>query len=198
MESAWIGLITGLLLFLGSHSLRFLAPAWRERQLQRQGEKRWKGWYSLVSIVGFVLLLWGYGQLHLQLTPLFLLPDGLARGLRHLAALLVLPAFWLMAAAYVPRNHFKARLKHPMTLSVKLWALAHLLVNHTLADLLLFGGFLLWAVLLFRDARRRPVAVAPAGWAGTLTVLVLGSAAYLGFARWLHASWIGVAPFLRG
>ncbi|MBH9578465.1 NnrU family protein [Inhella proteolytica] len=199
MERAWILFVAGLLLFLGSHSLRLCAPAWRERQLQRLGDKTWKGLYSLVSIAGFGLLVWGYGQLHTQLAPLFLLPEGAARGLRHLVALLVLPAFWLMVAAYVPRNHLKAALKHPMTLSVKLWALAHLLVNHTAADLLLFGGLLVWSVLLFRNARRRPApAVAPGSWPGTLAVLVLGTGAYAVFAMVLHVRWIGVAPFLQG
>jgi len=197
MELAWIVFLAGWLLFLGSHSLRVFAPVWRDRQRQRWGEARWKGLYSLTAIAGFGMLAWGYGQLHFQLAPLFVLPDGAARGLRHLVALLVLPAFWLMLAAYVPRNHLKARLKHPMTLSVKLWALAHLLVNHTAADLLLFGGFLLWAVLLFRSARRRPADVPAGSWPGTLAVLVLGTAAYLVFALWLHVQWIGVAPFLR-
>ncbi len=196
MELAWICFVAGLLVFLGSHSLRVFAPAWRDRQRQRLGEPAWKGVYSGVSIASFVLLVWGYGQLHLQLAPLFLLPDGMARGLRHLVALLVLPAFWLLVAAYVPRNHLKAVLKHPMTLSVKLWALAHLLVNHTAADLLLFGGFLLWAVLLFRSARRRAVEVAPGSWPGTLAVLLVGTGAYAVFAMMLHARWIGVAPFL--
>lgn len=195
MERAWILFVAGLLMFLGSHSLRLYAPAWRERQLQRLGDKAWKGLYSLVSVVGFGLLVWGYGQLHLQLAPLFLLPEAAARGLRHGVALLVLPAFWLMVAAYVPRNHLKAALKHPMTLSVKLWAFAHLLVNHTAADLLLFGGLLLWSVLLFRNARRRPAsAVAPGSWAGTLVVLVIGTAAYALFAMVLHVRWIGVSP----
>ena len=172
MELAWICFVAGLLIFLGSHSLRLFAPAWRERQRQRLGELAWKGLYSAVSIASFVLLVWGYGQLHLQLAPLFLLPEGMARGLRHLVALLLLPAFWLLLAAYVPRNHLRATLKHPMTLSVKLWALAHLLVNHTVADLLLFGGLLIWAVLLFRHARRRPAAAVSSGtWAGTVIVL---------------------------
>lgn len=199
MEQAWLVFLAGWLVFLGSHSVRMVAPAWRDQQVQRWGEARWKGLYSLVSVAGFGLLVWGYGQLHFQLPPLFVLPDGAARGLRHLVALLVLPAFWLLVAAYVPRNHLKAKLKHPMTLSVKLWALAHLLVNHTVADLLLFGGLLIWAVLLFRHARRRPAAAVSSGtWAGTVIVLVVGTAAYLAFALWLHTLWIGVAPFLRG
>jgi len=197
VDLAWIAFIAGLVMFLGLHSVRVLADDWRTRQIARLGAKGWKGLYSLLSIASFLLLLWGYAQVRLGQAPLFLLPEGAAKGLRHLVALLILPAFWLMAAAYVPRNHLKAAVKHPMTLSVKLWALAHLLVNHSLTDLLLFGGFLLWAVLLFRSARRRPTPALPASsWAATAAVLLVGSAAYLGFAFWLHARWIGVAPFL--
>lgn len=186
-------LLAGLLLFLGLHSLRMLAPQWRDAQLARLGEARFKGLYSLVSIAGFLLILWGYAQARGVFAPLFSLPTGM----RHLAALLLLPAFWLMAAAYVPRNHLKARLQHPMTLSVKLWALAHLLVNHGLHDLLLFGSFLVWSVLLFRAALRRPAMPAgrPPTLIGTGIALVVGTAAYAAFAFWLHAAWLGVRPF---
>lgn len=195
MDIGLAALIAGLLGFLGLHSVRIVADDWRAAQIARLGPNAWKGIYSLASIAFFLLLLWGYAQARQGAAPLFLLPDGLARGLRHAVALLVLIAFWLMAAAYVPRNHLKAAVKHPMTLSVKLWAFAHLLVNHSLPDLLLFGGFLLWAVLLFRSARRRPGSV-PAGSAfGTLATLLVGTAAFAGFAFWLHAAWIGVRPF---
>ena len=74
---------------------------------------------------------------------------------RHAAALLTLPAFILLAAAYVPRNAIKARLGHPMLLGTKLWAAAHLLANGNVADVLLFGGFLVWATLCFRAAKGR-------------------------------------------
>ncbi len=191
-----VALILGLLGFLGLHSLRIVADDWRSAQIARLGANAWKGLYSLVSIACFLLLLWGFSQARLGAAPLFVLPDGAARGLRHAVALLVLVAFWLMAATYVPRNHLKAALKHPMTLSVKLWAFAHLLVNHSLPDLLLFGAFLLWAVLLFRSARRRKGAALPEGTvAGTAATLLLGTAAYAGFAFWLHAAWLGIRPF---
>lgn len=197
MDLAWIAFIAGLAVFLGVHSVRVFADDWRTHQVARLGANAWKGLYSLLSVASFLLLLWGYAQVRQGQAPLFLLPEGAAKGLRHLAALLMLPAFWLIVAAYVPRNHFKAALKHPMTLSVKVWALGHLLVNHSASDLLLFGGFLVWAVLLFRRARRRPApAPAAAHWVATTAVLLVGSAAYLGFAFWLHARWIGVAPFL--
>lgn len=194
---SWIALTLGLALFLGAHSVRIVAEPWRQAQMARLGENRWKGLYSLVSALGLGLLIWGYAQARLEAAPLFFLPHGMATGLRHLVALLMLLALWLMVAAYVPRNHLKAKLQHPMVLSVKLWALGHLLVNHTVADLMLFGGFLLWAVLDFRAARRRPVTIPPGTALGTALTIVIGTAAYAAFALWVHQAWLGVAP-LRG
>jgi uncharacterized membrane protein len=188
-------LLLGLILFLGVHSVRIFAEDWRTRTRARIGENAWKGAYSLLSIAGFALLVWGYGLARQQ--PVILWP---AMGwTRHLASLLTLIAFVILFAAYVPRNGIKARLHHPMVLGVKVWALAHLLANNTLADLLLFGGFLLWAVLDFRAARQRDRVAGtryPAGTlAGTLATVVLGAAAWAGFALWAHAAWIGVYPF---
>ena len=121
--------------------------------------------------------------------------------MRHAASLLTLAAFILLVAAYVPRNAFKARLHHPMVLSVKVWALAHLLSNGNLADVLLFGGFLLWAVLDFRAARLRDRAQGtayPSGTlAGTAMTVVLGLVAWAVFAFWGHALLIGVSPMGR-
>ncbi len=187
-------LILGLILFLGVHSVRIVAEPWRAAQIAARGEQVWKALYSLLAIAGFALILWGYGQARLAPQVLWATPRGMA----HLAALLTLVAFVLLSAAYIPRNHIKARLRHPMILGVKTWALAHLLANNTLADLLLFGGFLLWAVLDFRAARQRDRATPPAplsaSAAGTVVTLLVGIAAWAGFAFWAHAAWIGVRP----
>ena len=114
-------------------------------------------------------------------------------------ALLTLPAFILLAAAYVPGTAIKARLKHPMTLAVKFWAIAHLLSNGRLADVLLFGSFLVWAVLVFSAARRRDRALgtrySSAGWLRDAIAVVIGIGAWLAFALYLHGAWIGVRPF---
>ena len=187
-------LVLGLALFLGVHSVRIVADGWRTRTLSRLGEGAWKGLYSLVSAAGLVLIIWGYGLARQQPVVLWSPPVGM----RHAAALLTLAAFVLLAAAYVPRNAFKARLHHPMVLGVKVWALAHLLSNGTLADVLLFGGFLLWAVLSFRAARQRDrrlgTTYAPGTAAGTVATAVVGALAWLGFAWWGHAWLIGVTP----
>lgn len=187
-------LILGLILFLGAHSARIVAEPARQRFIAQRGELAWKGLYSVLSIAGFALICIGYGQARLAPVPLWTPWVG---G-RHLAALLTLVAFVLLAAAYVPGNAIKARLKHPMVLSVKVWAIAHLLANNTLADVVLFGSLLLWAVLDFRAARRRAAPVsAPATALGTGLTVVVGLAAWAGFALWAHAAWIGVAPFGR-
>ncbi|MCH7345932.1 NnrU family protein [Pelomonas sp. CA6] len=187
----WLTL--GLILFLGVHATRIVAEDWRSRQLARLGEKRWKGLYSLVSALGLGLMVWGYGQARLTPLPLWAVP----KGMNHLAGLLMLGSLVLLAAAYVPRNHLKSRLAHPMLLAVKVWALAHLLANNTAADLLLFGSFLLWAVLDFRSARRRPAATAPATstLAGTLATGAIGVTAWAAFVLGLHQWLIGVRPF---
>ena len=188
-------LIAGLILFLGVHSTRVFGEDFRTAQLARLGPNGWKGLYSVASIAGFALIVWGWSLARQQPTALWTTPVAL----RHLAAPLTLIAFILLVAAYVPGNGIKARLHHPMILGVKLWAVAHLLANNTLADLLLFGSFLLWAVLSFRAARARDRAAGTAYAAGhlakTLLTIVLGAAAWAGFAFWAHAAWIGVRQF---
>jgi uncharacterized membrane protein len=190
-----ITLLAGLVLFLGVHSVRVFADGWRTSTVAKLGEKPWKGVYALVSIAGFVLIVVGYGLA--RQNPVVLWPQPPV-GTRHLAALLTLVAFVLVAAAYVPGNQLKAKLHHPMILGVKAWALAHLIANNTLADVLLFGAFLVWAVLDFRSARRRDRAMAtvyPAGRASrTAMAVVAGMVAWALFAFWLHAAWIGVRP----
>ena len=191
-------LILGLILFLGVHSVRVFGEGWRSRMIASLGANGWKGVYSVISVLGLALIIWGYGAARLQPTVLWSAPGWT----RHLAALLTVPAFVLLLAAYVPGNHIKAQVQHPMVLGIKLWAFAHLVANHTLADLLLFGGFLLWAALSFRAARARDRVnhtVYAAGRLGpTLITVLLGLAAWAAFAFWAHAAWIGVRPFARG
>jgi uncharacterized membrane protein len=188
-------LILGLVLFLGAHSVRVVADGWRTQMRARLGEGGWKGAYSVLSLLGFVLLCYGYGAARLEPVVLWASPTWT----RHLAALLMIPAFVMLVAAYVPGNAIKARLHHPMVLGVKTWALAHLVANNTLADLVLFGGFLVWAVLCFRAARRRDVAaqtVYPPGRLGpTLLTVVAGLVLFAAFAFWAHLALIGVRPF---
>ncbi|MDZ7936872.1 MAG: NnrU family protein [Rhodoferax sp.] len=187
-------LIAGLVLFLGVHSVRIVADDHRTRWQTRIGEGAYKGIYSALSLLGFVLMVWGFGLARETPVVLWSPPTGM----RHLAALLTLFAFVLLAASYVPRNHLKARLHHPMVLSVKVWALAHLLSNGNLAHVLLFGSFLAWSVVCFSAARRRDRAQSatyPAGTAtGTAVTVVVGLVAWAVFAMVLHGLLIGVRP----
>jgi uncharacterized membrane protein len=188
-------LLLGLALFLGVHSTRIVADGWRTATIARVGEKPWKGIYSLLSIAGFVLLVIGYGAARQSPVVLFAPPVWT----RHLAALLTIPAFVLLAAAYVPGNAIKRAVGHPMMAGVKIWALAHLLANGTLADVLLFGSFLLWAVLSFTAARRRDRAAGTAYPAGPVArtgiAVAVGVVAWAAFAFALHRPLVGVAPF---
>ena len=188
-------LVVGLLVFLGVHSVRIVAEPWRQGMRARVGENAWKGAYSLASAAGLALIVWGYA-LSRQAPMALWQPMGWAR---HVASALTWLSFVLLTAAYVPGNGLKARLGHPMLIGVALWALAHLLANHTLADLLLFGGFLAWSVAVFIAARKRDRAagtVYPPGRADrTVITLVVGVVAWTVFALWLHAWWIGVRPF---
>ncbi|MBE7367541.1 NnrU family protein [Ramlibacter pallidus] len=187
-------LVLGLVLFLGMHSTRIVADGWRTSTMERFGEREYKLLYSLLSIAGFALIVWGYGLARQNPVVLWNPPPV---GVRHAVSLLTLVAFVLVVAAYVPGNHLKAKLRHPMILGVKLWAFSHLVVNNTLADLLLFGSFLVWAVLDFRSSRKRDrtlATVLDASTSRTVLTVVIGAAAWAVFAFWLHRLWIGVSP----
>lgn len=188
-------LILGLVILLGAHSVRIFAENWREQQVARLGLEVWKKWFGLVSLIGLVLIVIGFGQARMAPVVLWFPPVGL----RHVAGLIILASFILFAAAYIPGSRIKAKLGHPMVAGVKGWALAHLLANGTLADVVLFGAFLIWSVLDFRAARSRDrVAgtVYPTGsLRGDLTVLVVGVLAWGIFAFWLHGLLFGVRPF---
>lgn len=189
-------LIAGLILFLGAYSVRIFADGWRAQIIEQQGEEKWKGLYMLVAIAGFALIIIGYDSA--RTSPIVLWEPPFWG--RHLAILLNLFTLIFLTAAFVPRNSIKAKLGHPMILSVKVWALAHLLANGTLADLLLFGSFLVWAVLDFRSSSKRDRTAAtiraPGATANTVLTVALGSVLWLTFLYWLHAWLIGVAPLV--
>lgn len=187
-------LIIGLVVFLGAHSVRIVADDWRTARIASWGERPWKAAFAVVSLIGFVLIVYGYGQAR-QATPLLYSPPTWTR---HAAAVLVLIAFVLIAAAYVKGTRIKARVGHPMVLGVKVWAVAHLLSNGTLADVVLFGAFLAWAVLDYIASRRRDRergVVYPVGPPSRDAIaLVAGAIAWGVFAFVLHGPLIGVRP----
>ena len=188
-----IVLVVGLVVFLGLHSIRIVADDWRSARIAGHGERGWKGLFSIGSLIGFALIVWGYSMAR-NPVMLWTAPAWAP----HLAALLVLLAFILVAAAYIPRNHLKSAIGHPMVAGTTLWAVGHLLSNGTLADLLLFGSFLIWAVAGFRSGRmrdRRAQVSYPAGTMSmTIATLLAGTAAWAIFAFYLHGPLIGVRP----
>lgn len=187
-------LIVGLVIFLGVHSVRIFANDWRTAQIAKVGPKAWKGSYTLLSLIGLVLIVYGYGLARQAPIVLYSTPVWT----RHLAALLTLAAFILITAAYVPQTRIKAKVGHPMVLGVKVWAVAHLLANGTLADVILFGSFLIWAIFNYAAARRRDRAAGVTYSIGPVSrdvkAIVIGAVAWAIFAFWLHRWLIGVQP----
>jgi uncharacterized membrane protein len=187
-------LILGLILFLGIHSTRIFADGWRTAMVGKMGALQWKGICTLISIIGFVVLIYGYKLARQETMVLWTSPGWM----KHVTALLTIFAFILFVSAYVPHNSFKARLHHPQVLGVKVWALAHLLATGIAAGVVLFGGFLIWAVLSFRAARQRDRAAGtvypPGNAVGTSIAIAVGLVAWSVFALLLHGPLIGVRP----
>ena len=187
-------LALGLLLFVGVHSVGIVAYDWRIHCQTRIGRKFWKLGFTVISITGFILLVYGYAQT--RTVPVYIFEPYLWT--RQLALPLNWFALILISAAYIPANHFKQKLGHPMYAGVKLWALAHLLANGRLGDLLLFGIFLVWAIVGFSVSRRRDrrdrVLYAPAHISRTAITVLAGTAVGAIFVHGLHQFLMGVSP----
>lgn len=191
-------MLIGLALFLGIHSMQSLAAQWSLRAQAMWGPVGYKAVYAAIALLGLYFIVQGYGMARLDPVVLWTPPPGM----QHATILLMWFAMVLLVAAYVPRNHLKSKLRHPMTLSVKVWSLGHLLSNGHLADVVLFGSFLLWSVVVFRAARQRDrmsLESAPEGQLPrTLLAVVLGTGLWAAFLMGgLHLWLVGVMPFTR-
>jgi len=188
-------LLAGLLLFFGMHSFAIVAPGARERAMVRLGDAPWKGLFTLVSVVGFVMIVHGYRLTRDTAAVLYSPPPGM----RYVAALLMLPVFPLLLATYLP-GRIKTAVKHPTLTATKAWALAHLLVNGSVADVLLFGSFLAWAVAdrvaVGKRASPRPIPSAPASALNDIVALAVGLAVYVLFITWAHRQLFGLSPLV--
>jgi len=185
-------LVIGLVLFLGSHSVAIINVAWRDRMVARLGLLPWQGLYSLVAIAGVVLIVQGYDLLRQDPIILYQPPNWL----RHIAVLLLAFVFPLLFAAYLP-GRIQTITKHPMLVATKIWALAHMLANGSVADMILFGSFLAWAVADRISLKRRtplPVPGVPSSRFNDALAIILGLGLYLTFIFWLHVWLFGVSP----
>jgi uncharacterized membrane protein len=189
-------LVLGLILFIGIHSVRIVADDWRTQFIAKHGLKRWKGIHSLFAIVGFVLIVWGFGLARQHPVVLYVPPIWLSR----LNALFMLISLIFFAAARVPNNHIKARFGHPQTLAVKIWAFGHLLAVGMLHDVVLFLPFLIWSIALYAVSRRRDrregKVYPPGTIKGDVLIVVIGVVVWALFAYWLHSLLIGVKPVM--
>lgn len=187
-------LLIGLVLFIAVHSLAIVNAPWRDRMASRLGEWPWKAIYSLIALVGLVFIVWGYGQARAEPVVLYTSPLWL----RYVAVVVLVPVFPLLFATYLP-GRIQAAARHPMLAAVKLWAAAHLLANGTLADIVLFGSLLAWAVVDRISLKRRAppfVPRLPASPLNDVIAVVGGLALYAAFILGVHAWLIGI-PVMR-
>jgi uncharacterized membrane protein len=187
-------LALGLLIFLGLHSTRIVANDARAQAIARFGENGWKGVYSAVSAIGFILIVWGFAKARYD-APQLLAPPIWAR---HTTLLLMMISMVLLAAYLFKRSHIAVALHHPMVWSVVVFSAAHLIANGSAADALLFGAFLVWAVAdLFssyaRDRHNAVIYPEPSINA-TIGALVLGLVFWVVIVFWLHPWLFGVSP----
>jgi uncharacterized membrane protein len=193
-----IVLLSGLFLFFGIHLLP-TQPNVREGIRKNIGVGGYMAIFNIVSLLSFVMIVIGYGQMQgapTRINPQLWVSPPWAR---HITFLLMIPAFILLAAAYVP-SRIRDAAKHPMLASIKLWAFAHLLVRGDLAGVLLFGSFLAYGIYDRISVKNR-VALGPLGTRkgtlrGDIIAVVLGLAAYAFMLLWGHAYLIG-KPLLR-
>ena len=184
-------LIVGLVVFLGVHSLRMVAPGWRDGMVERLGEGAWKGVYSVVALAGFALIIWGFARAATETGMVYVPPLGL----RHLTFALMLPALILAVASALPPGHIRRIARHPLLIGTALWAFAHLLVNGELAAVVLFGAFLAWAVIELAAQTGRPRApIARPSATYDLAAVVAGLALYGALVWRLHEWAFGVSP----
>ena len=185
-------LITGLLIFFTVHSISIVNESWRDSMVDQLGISLWRGLYSLVAVIGLLLIIWGYVLARQQ--PLLIYPPSI--WLHRISLILLIPVFPLILATWLPGN-IKAKVKHPMLLAIKIWALAHLLSNGMFSDVILFGSFLIWSIINLRSMRIRRVRTDPntkAFVANDTLCVTIGIGLYILVSLWLHDWLVGVPP----
>lgn len=184
--------ILGLAIFFGLHlysALRSRAP---EKDLRaRFGEGPYMGLYSIISLIGFVMIIYGFGATR-GAGVLYVPPTWMA----HTNLVLTIPAMILLVASQMPAGRIKKISKHPMLLAIKFWALGHLLANGELNSVLLFGSFLAYAIFDRIMVKRRgdngPGPEATLNPVMDIISIVAGLGIWAAIAFWLHPILFGV------
>lgn len=186
----WI-FILGLVIFFGLHAVRMLAPQFREAQITKRGEMAWKGIYSLASLAGLALVVWGWMQYRVDAPEIYTPPTWGP----HATLLLVLVALIFNFAAYAPTGKIKAAVGNPFLMAVIFWSVGHLVANGDLASVILFGSFLVYAMWnLVAVVGRDQQAPVFKTYMGDVLAVALGLTAYVILVLWLHVWLFGVAP----
>jgi uncharacterized membrane protein len=187
-------LALGLLIFLGLHSIRIVGGDLRSEAIARLGEGPWKGVYSLVSVIGLVLIVWGFAEARWN-APILWAPPIWAR---HITLTLMLISFILLGAYIFKRSHVAVAVHHPMVWGVVVWSAGHLLANGSAADVLLFGAFLVWGVAdlwsAFGRDRLNAIGYPAPEWGATIGAIVLGGVFWIAFLAGVHQWLFGVSP----
>ena len=190
-------LVVGLVIFFVLHSIRLVAPQWREKSMASHGEMRWKMRFGMVTLIAAAFIVLGYMQVRLEPVWLWFPPVWT----RHLAGLLVLVALFFVGSALVPNTTMKKKVGYPMLIAVKIWAFAHLISNGTLADVMIFGSFLVWSIVSFAVYRRRDrkagvVRDQESGVQFDLAAFTFAMVTWFAIAFYLHQAIVGVSPLV--
>jgi uncharacterized membrane protein len=190
-------LVVGLIIFFCLHSVRLVAPQWRESSMASHGAMRWKMRFGMVTLIATAFIVMGYMQVRLEPVWLWFPPVWT----RHLAGLLVLVALFFVGSALVPNTTMKKKVGYPMLIAVKIWAFAHLISNGTLADVMIFGSFLIWSIVSFAVYRRRDrkagvVRDQESGVQFDLAAFTFAMVSWFAIAFYLHQAIIGVSPLV--
>lgn len=184
--------LAGLAIFFGLHIFSATRSRHAEYDLKKRlGYSVFMSGYSLISLIGFGLIIYGFGATRgvgvLYSPPVWM---------QHINLALMIPALILLIASQLPAGWIKKVTKHPMLLAVKLWAFGHLLANGELNSVILFGSFLAYAVFDRIMVKRRgdegPGPDATLDSKMDLVAVVVGAAAWAAIAYWLHPILFGV------
>lgn len=187
-------LIAGLVIFFSVHLFAAFRSRAPEKDLKQHfGAGRYMALYSLVSLTGLGLIIWGYkhapGSPALYFTPI---------EVRWVSAALLLIALILLISSFAPAGRIKRTLKHPMITAIGLWALAHLLYGGDLVPIALFGSFFLYAIIARLAFMKRPDPLfegAPSSIGDVISVAA-GTAVFFVFIYGAHLWLFGIQPIL--